>query len=145
MCKPCMFSYPAEVWQTRAVERAENRLDRAVPSSSGEPPETPVRIQMGTYVATPLNRGLPRVTSRPPWSRFFSRIQLYNLHRQIPMSVENLKAPLLLAMKRFLIGIHLLLQRRLIERFIRHGGILEDNGHAVVPAPVFGGVIARLV
>jgi hypothetical protein len=36
------------------------------------------------------------------------------------------------------------LQRRLIERLIGHGRIFEYDGHAIIPAPIFRGVIARL-
>src|ERR1700733_1934092 len=36
MCKPCMFSYPLEVLQTRVAERAENHFNGIVASSSGK-------------------------------------------------------------------------------------------------------------
>src|SRR5580658_6720083 len=71
--------------------------------------------------------------------------QAHRLHRQIPMPVENLKTSLLFALEGLLIGIHLLLQRRFIERLVSHSRILEDNGHAEVPTPVFGRVVARLI
>src|ERR1700722_3042065 len=73
------------------------------------------------------------------------RIEVHCLNRQIPVRVENLEAALLLALKRILVRIHLLLQRGLIEWFISHGSILEDNGHAEIPAAVFSGVVPWLV
>ena len=40
-------------------------------------------------------------------------------------------------------GIHLLDEGLLVETVVSRGGVLEDDGDAVVPASVFGGVIAR--
>src|ERR1700676_4057085 len=76
-------------------------------------------------------------------SRF--HLNIHSLDRQIPVPVEDLKSPLLFALKRVLIGIHLLLQCRLIERLIGHGRILKNDGHTEIPAPIFGGVVARLI
>src|SRR6266705_2469471 len=72
------------------------------------------------------------------------RFQIDRLYRQVPMPVENFEAPLLFALESLLVGVHLLLHSRFIERFIGHGRILEDNGHAKIPPSVFRSVIARL-
>src|ERR1700730_9095475 len=81
--------------------------------------------------------------SRAPRSEL--RFQIDRLYRQVPMSVENFETPLLFALESFLVGVHLLLESRFIERFMGHGRILEDNGHAKIPPSVFRSVIARLV
>src|SRR5712692_5758400 len=52
---------------------------------------------------------LPCVAPWPLWLRFFSRVEIHCLYGQIPMCIENFKAPLLLAPEGLLIGIHLLL------------------------------------
>src|SRR2546430_1547815 len=78
-------------------------------------------------------------------SRRSFRVEVYCLDWQIPMRVENLESPLLLALERFLIGIQLLLQRCLIEGLISYSRVLEDDGYTKVPAAVFGRVVARLI
>src|SRR5271167_5021847 len=65
------------------------------------------------------------------------------LDGQVPMGVEDLEAMLLFALIGLLIGEELLEQRLFVEAVIGGGGVLEDDGDAVVPAAVFGGVIAR--
>src|ERR1039458_4221142 len=78
-------------------------------------------------------------------THFPTSLQVHCLHRQIPMPLQNLEPPLLFALERRLEGMNLFLQPRLIERFVRPRRILEDDGHAEIPAPVFGSVIARLI
>src|ERR1700752_5370547 len=100
-----------------------------------------------------IEYGFPRVPSKPTGIRSRGTrtrdsglfLKISSFHRQVPMRVEDFEAALLFALKCFLIGVHLLLQRGLVERLVGDGGILEDDGHAIVPAPVFGGVVARLV
>src|SRR6202140_4813981 len=74
-----------------------------------------------------------------------SFLQIQCLYRQVPVRIENLKPALLLALVGRLIGPELLLQSIFLKRLIGHGGILEYDGYAVVPTPVFGSVIARLI
>src|SRR5208337_471102 len=78
-------------------------------------------------------------------SRHLFRVQIDRLHRQVPMRVEDFEAALFFALERILVGIHLLLQRSLVEGLVGDSGVLEDDGHAEIPAAVFGSVIARLV
>ncbi len=59
------------------------------------------------------------------------------------MRVQDLEPALLLTLVRFLIGIELLGERRLVKVLVGHGGVLEDNGHAIIPAAIFCRVIAR--
>src|SRR3984893_17934652 len=72
-------------------------------------------------------------------------LQVQRLHRQVPVRIQNLKASLLFALVGRLIRKELLLQSIFFEGLVGHGGILEHNGHAVIPAPIFSGVISRLV
>src|SRR5215472_9389348 len=72
-------------------------------------------------------------------------LQFHCLDRQVPMRIQDLKAPLLFPFVGFLIRPELLLDGCLVESFVGHGRVPEDNGHTIVPAPVFGGVVAGLV
>src|ERR1700739_611769 len=97
-----------------------------------------------------IEYGFPeyRANRRNPLARYADSrlfLQISSFHRQVPMRVEDFEAALLFPLKCFLIGVHLLLQRGLVEWLVGDGGVLEDDGHAIVPAPVFGGVVARLV
>src|ERR1017187_1012253 len=95
---------------------------------------------------TEICQKTPPYPLRPLWSKaLWLCVQVHHLHRQVPVRVEDLEAPLLFALERILVGIHLLLQRGFVKGFVGHGGVLEYDGHAEVPAAVFGGVIARLV
>src|ERR1039458_646540 len=80
---------------------------------------------------------------RPPRPLF--PVQIYVLDRHVPMASEDFKPALLFLRIRGLVGPKLLLQRVFVERLIRGRCGLEHDGHALVPAPVFGRVIARLV
>lgn len=66
--------------------------------------------------------------------------------RQIPMPGEDLEAALFFFLVGFLIGPELFDECLLIGVGAgRDGRVLVDDGHAIVPAAVFGGVIARLI
>src|SRR6266478_4386458 len=73
------------------------------------------------------------------------RLQLHALDGHVPMSSKDFKPPLLFLRIRSLVGPKLLLQRVFVERLIRGRRVLEHDGHAIVPAPVFSSVVARLV
>src|SRR5713101_3282185 len=72
-------------------------------------------------------------------------VQLHVLDGHIPMSSKDFKSALLFLRILSLVGPKLFLQRIFVERLIRNRRILEHDGHAIVPAPVFGRVVARLV
>src|SRR5262249_62970 len=61
------------------------------------------------------------------------------------MRKQNLKSPLLFLLESILVGKYLPLQRCFIEWFVRDRRILEYDGDAIVPTPVFGHVITGLV
>src|SRR5579871_1325892 len=61
------------------------------------------------------------------------------------MCLEDGEAALLLVLVSILIRKELLLEGVFVERLVGYGGVLEDNGDAVVPATVFGSVVAGLV
>src|SRR3989442_14657000 len=71
--------------------------------------------------------------------------QIHSLEWQIPMRVENLEAPLLLALVGFLIRKQLLLYRVFVKSFISDRGVLENDRYSIIPAPVFSSVVARLI
>src|SRR3979411_1350809 len=70
--------------------------------------------------------------------------QLHALDGQVPMSVEDFKPALLFLRIRGLVGPKLLLQYVFVERLIRNRRVLEHDGDAIIPAPVFGRMVARL-
>lgn len=59
------------------------------------------------------------------------------------MRKEDLEPSLLLAPKSLLVGKELFHDRLFAARVVSYSRVLEHNSHAVVPSPVFGGVIAR--
>src|SRR5580704_11027488 len=71
--------------------------------------------------------------------------QIYRLYGQIPVGVENFETALFFARVGRLIGELLFLERIFVEGLIGHGGIFEDDSYAIIPAPVFRGVVAGLV
>src|ERR1700694_640899 len=81
----------------------------------------------------------------PTCAQWLLLFQVERPDGQIPMCVQNLKPTLLCALIGRLIGKELFLQSIYLKRFVGHSGILDHDGHAVVPTPVFGRVIARLV
>ena len=58
------------------------------------------------------------------------------------MGIEDFEAALLFALVGVLVGKELLEERGGIESVVSDFGVLEDDGGAIVPAAVFGGVIA---
>src|SRR6266851_2923467 len=85
-------------------------------------------------------RLLPERTSL--WSAS-PRVEVHVLDRQIPVGIENFESPLFFLLVRFLIRIESLDQRGAVEIVVGNRGALEDDGHPVIPAAVFGHVIAR--
>src|SRR5437660_5694068 len=72
-------------------------------------------------------------------------VQLHAPDGQVPMSVEDFKAPLLFLRICGLVGPKVLLQRVLVEGLVRGRRVLEYDGHAIIPASVFSRMVARLV
>jgi hypothetical protein len=71
------------------------------------------------------------------------RIQINILNRHVPVRVKDFEAMLLFALVGILVGKKLLEERRGIKRVVSDLGVLEDDGGAIVPAAVFGAVVAR--
>jgi len=64
---------------------------------------------------------------------------------KIPVSFQDLKAVLLFSLKGRLVGEELKLKGVLIDRGIGRLGVLEDDGHTVIPALLLGHVKGRRV
>src|SRR5215472_1052630 len=60
------------------------------------------------------------------------------------MPVENLESPLLFLLVSVLVWIQLLNDSRCLEVVVSDRRILEDDRDAIVPTPVFRGVVPRL-
>ena len=69
-------------------------------------------------------------------------VEIDVLDGHVPVRVENFEAVLLFPLVGVLIGKKLLEQRRGIEIVVSDFGVLENDGGAIVPAAVFGAVIA---
>src|SRR6266852_7965369 len=68
--------------------------------------------------------------------------QIHHSDRHVPVRVQDFEAALLLALVSLLVGEQLLLQGCLVEGLIGDSRVFEDDGHTIVPAAVFSGVIA---
>ena len=80
--------------------------------------------------------------SCPGWQGSLG-VQVDVLDGQVPVRIEDFKAALLFLLVRLLVGIELFDERFLVEAIIGDGGILKDDGDAVVPSTILGRVVAR--
>src|SRR5260370_6920101 len=69
-----------------------------------------------------------------------ARLEVHILDRQIPVRIQDFKAPLFLFLIGLLIGIELLDHRGAVKIVVGDRRILEDDGDPVIPSPVFGRV-----
>src|ERR1700758_3788249 len=74
-----------------------------------------------------------------------SLLQFDGFDRQVPVRLEDREAPLLLTIVGIFIGKELFLEGVFVEGLVRDRGVFKDDGDAVVPAAVFGRVIAGLI
>ncbi len=71
-------------------------------------------------------------------------VQVHVLDRDVPVGQQDLESPLFFALEGLLVREEFLLDRLLVRGVVRRGYVLEDEGDAVVPPPLLGGVVARL-
>src|SRR5260370_37916064 len=86
----------------------------------------------------PTHYSLPTILLAPS-----PPIELYVLDRQIPVRLQDFEAALLFFLVRFLIGTKLLDNRGAVEIVVGNRCVLEDDGHAIIPALAFRHVIPR--
>src|SRR5271157_3558280 len=105
------------------------------------------RISSGTMISRPTMAWLPitEETRCSPGLRrqATSRLEIDIDYWEVPVRVENLKPPLLLALKCLLVGEKLFLHSVLVDGINGCGGALEDQCDAIVPPAVLGGVVPR--
>src|ERR1700731_1385874 len=68
-------------------------------------------------------------------------VEIEILDGQIPVRVEDFKAPLLFLLVGVLVGEELFQDRRGIKVIVGDLRVLEDDSGAKIPAAVFGGVV----
>src|SRR5271157_604123 len=67
-------------------------------------------------------------------------------HRQVPVAQQDLESPLFLALVSLLIGPELLDETLFVwVGGGRHRRVLVPDGDAIIPAPIFGGVVGGLL